>query len=57
LVNEGFKLGSYEVEDVNRDWNKSGSVGFGPWSKDSKTTGSAFALKAQGKKQKGVQIA
>jgi len=53
LVNESFKLGSYDVADVNRDWDSKSSTGVGPWSKESKTTGFAFALKGQGKQLKG----
>jgi hypothetical protein len=53
FVNEGFKIGSYEVADVDRDWNSTKSVGIGPWSKETKTTGFAYALVAKGKKLAG----
>ena len=53
FVNEGFKLGSYEVVDVDRKWDSSSSTGVGPWSKDTKTTGFSYALSSNGKKLPG----
>lgn len=53
FVNEGFKLGNYEVVDVNRKWDSSSSTGVGPWSKDTKTTGFSYAVSAGGKKLAG----
>jgi hypothetical protein len=53
FVNEGFKLGNYEVVDVDRKWNSTQSSGVGPWSKETKTTGFSFALAAGGKKLPG----
>jgi hypothetical protein len=53
FVNEGFKLGKYQVADVDRKWNKSSSTGVGPWSKETKTTGFTYALVAQDKKLAG----
>jgi hypothetical protein len=53
LVSEGFKVGGYEVTDVDRDWNSTSSVGIGPWSKETKTTGFAYALQSKGKKLTG----
>ena len=53
FVNEGFKLGSYDVVDVDRKWNSGDSVGIGPWSKETKTTGYSYALSSNGKKLPG----
>ena len=53
LVNEGFKLGEYEVVDVDRKWDSSSSSGIGPWSKEKKTTGFSYALSSHGKKMPG----
>lgn len=44
LVNEGFKLGPYTIADVDRKWNSSSSLSFGPWGKETKTTGFSFTL-------------
>ena len=53
FVNEGFKLGNYDVVDVDREWSSTSSAGFGPWSKETKTTGFSYALAAGGKKLPG----
>jgi hypothetical protein len=53
FVNEGFKLGKYQVADVDRKWNSSSSSGIGPWSKETKTTGFSYTLLAQDKKLPG----
>jgi hypothetical protein len=53
LVNEGFKLGNYEVVDVDRKWTSTEGSGVGPWAKETKTTGFSFALAAGGKKLPG----
>src|SRR4029079_12272424 len=53
FVNEGFKLGNYEVVDVDRKWNSPSGSGVGPWSKETKTTGFSFALASGGKKLPG----
>jgi hypothetical protein len=53
FVNEGFKLGNYEVVDVNRKWTSGESTGVGPWSKETKTTGFSYALAKGGKKLPG----
>src|SRR4029079_10807871 len=53
FVNEGFKLGNYEVVDVDRKWNSTSGSGVGPWSKETKTTGFSYALAAGGKKLPG----
>lgn len=51
LANEGFKLGSYEVVDVDRKWTSTDSTGIGPWSKETKTTGFSYALMSKGGKK------
>jgi len=53
FVNEGFKLGNYEVVDVDRKWNSTSGSGVGPWSKETKTTGFSYVLAAGGKKLPG----
>jgi len=53
LVNEGFKLGNYEVVDVDRKWTSTQGVGLGPWSKETRTTGFSYVLAAGGKKLPG----
>jgi hypothetical protein len=54
LANEGFKLGKYEIAEVDRDWNSSGSFGAGAYGSDKKTTGYTFQLKAGGTTWKGT---
>lgn len=46
LVNESFRLGDYDVTNVDRKSEKSRSVGVGPWSKDTKTNGFTYELVA-----------
>jgi hypothetical protein len=46
LANEGFKLGSYVVDKVDRDWDSSSSAGSGAYSAGKKTTGYTFRLQA-----------
>jgi hypothetical protein len=53
FVNEGFKLGNYEVVDVDRKWTSTDSAGVGPWSKETKTTGFSYVLASGGKKLPG----
>jgi len=53
LVNEGFKLGPYDIADVNRKWDSSSGVSVGPWGKESKTTGFSFTLAGGSTKLKG----
>lgn len=48
LANESFKLGSFEVADVDRDWTKKSGFSVGGYGKDSTTTGYSFALKTGG---------
>lgn len=54
LVDESFKLGSYAVADVDRDWNSSKSSGFGGFSKETTTTGYTFKLNAGGDSWAGI---
>src|SRR4051812_40261524 len=53
LVNEGFKLGPYDIADVDRKWDSSSGVSVGPWGKETKTTGFSFTLAAGKTKLKG----
>jgi hypothetical protein len=53
FVNEGFKLGTYDVVDVNRKWTSGESTGVGPWSKETKTTGFSYVLAAGDRKLAG----
>jgi hypothetical protein len=53
FVNEGFKVGNYEVVDVDRKWTSTENSGVGPWSKETKTTGFSYMLAAGGKKLPG----
>ncbi|HEX2672064.1 MAG TPA: hypothetical protein VHM25_14380 [Polyangiaceae bacterium] len=53
LVNEGFKLGPYEIADVDRKWDSSSGVSVGPWGKETKTTGFSFTLAGSKTKLKG----
>lgn len=46
LANESFKLGAYQVADVDRDWMKKSGFGVAGYSKDATTTGYTYALKA-----------
>jgi hypothetical protein len=45
LVNESFKLGSFAVTDVDRDWNKKSGFSVAGYSNDTTTTGYSFKLK------------
>lgn len=54
LANESFKLGSYEITEVDRDWNSSSSFGAGAYGAGKKTTGYTFQLKAGGTTWKGT---
>ena len=53
LVNEGFKLGPYDITDVDRKWDSSSGVSVGPWGKETKTTGFSFTLASGKTKLKG----
>ena len=66
LVNEAFKLGSFQVTDVDRDWNKKTSFAVAGYSHDTTTTGYSYNLKtgadawsgscASAAKKKGVAV-
>jgi hypothetical protein len=45
LVNESFKLGSFAVTDVDRDWNKKSGFSVVGYSNDTTTTGYSYKLK------------
>lgn len=46
LVNESFKLGAFQVTDVDRDWNKKSGFAVAGYSNDTTTTGYSYNLKA-----------
>jgi hypothetical protein len=46
LANESFKMGPYQVADVNRKWNSSSSSGIAGFSSGKSRGGYAFAFKA-----------
>lgn len=48
LANESFKLGSFAVSDVDRDWNKKSGFSVGGFSSATTTTGYSFKLKGAG---------
>jgi hypothetical protein len=48
LVNESFKLGSFAVSDVDRDWNKKSSFSVPGYSNATTTTGYSYKLKGAG---------
>jgi len=48
LVNESFKLGSFAVTDVDRDWNKKSGFSVGGYSNDTTTTGYSYKVKGSG---------
>jgi hypothetical protein len=66
LVDESFKLGSFAVTDVDRDWNKKNGFAVAGYSNDTTTTGYSFKLKggsdawegscASSANKKGVKI-
>lgn len=45
LVNESFKLGGFQVTDVDRDWNKKSGFAVAGYSNDTTTTGYSYNLK------------
>jgi hypothetical protein len=53
FINESFKLGNYEVVDVDRKWTTGDKSGIGPWSKETKITGFSYALAKGGRKLPG----
>jgi len=46
LVNESFKMGPYQIADVDRKWNSTSSTSIGPYASADTTGGYTFALKA-----------
>jgi hypothetical protein len=54
LANESFKLGDYQIVEVDRDWNSSSSFGAGAYGAGNKTTGYTFQFKAGGTTWKGT---
>jgi len=54
LANESFKMGSYQVVDVNRKWNSSSGASVAGFSKSTTTGGYTFGLKAAGGEYKGT---
>ncbi len=48
FVNESFKLGSFAVTDVDRDWNKKSGFSVAGYSNATTTTGYSFKLKGGG---------
>jgi hypothetical protein len=48
LVDESFKLGSFAVTDVDRDWNKKSGFSVGGYSNDTTTTGYSYKVKGSG---------
>jgi hypothetical protein len=48
LANESFKLGKFEVADVDRDWNKKNGFSVAGYSNDTTTTGYSYNLKGGG---------
>ena len=46
LVNESFKLGSFDVSDVDRDWNKKSSFSVVGYSNATTTTGYSYKVKS-----------
>lgn len=54
LTDEGFKLGSYPVTEVDRDWNSSEGFSAGPFANKKATTGYEYQLTAGKTKLKGT---
>lgn len=46
FANESFRIGPYAVSDVDRDWDKSSSVGLGDYSRAKITSGYEFRFAA-----------
>ena len=53
LADESFKLGTYAIKNVDRDWNSSSGFSVGPFSKETATTGYQFGFEAKGTKLSG----
>lgn len=54
LVDESFKLGGFDVADVDRDWNSSSGFGVAGYSKKTTTAGYTYTLKGKGQTWKGM---
>lgn len=46
LANESFKIGDWQISDVDRDWNSSGGFSVAGYGSDKKKTGYGYRLKA-----------
>lgn len=44
-----LKIGSYEVTNIDRDWDKRSSTGAGPWSREASKKAYRYDVKAQGR--------
>lgn len=53
LVNESFKLGSFAVTDVDRDWNKKSGFAVAGYSNDTTTTGYSYKVTGPGSAWEG----
>lgn len=53
LANESFKLGSFAVSDVDRDWNKKSGFSVAGFSSATTTTGYSYKLKGPGSAWEG----
>src|SRR4051812_26390277 len=49
LKQKDMKIGSYDVINIDRDWDKGSSAGVGPWQRDSKKKSFRYDVKAQGR--------
>ncbi|MCP4541193.1 MAG: hypothetical protein GY832_29010 [Chloroflexi bacterium] len=54
FVNESFVLGPYAVEDVDRDWDSTRSVGVSSFSSEKTTSGYSYTFKTENGDMKGV---
>ena len=45
LANESFKLGPFQIADVDRKWDSSSSTSLGPWAKGKSEGGYTFTFK------------
>jgi hypothetical protein len=48
LANESFKMGSFQITDVDRKWNSSSGFTIGRFSSEGKKTGYSFTFKGPG---------
>lgn len=57
LVNESFKLGTYAITDVDREWDSTKSMSIWTFSKEKKTSGYSYVFKTPaGEAAGGCQI-